>query len=109
MPTTRKTKADAAADESRPLSLPESGTNPAKLSDVELLHMAIAATPDPLPGKEGRAIPATRFAQDVAMCNDRTLRRYQAGARSLPRLLRDKLETIVAAAAARNGNGKAAK
>lgn len=102
MPTTRKTKADAAADESRPLVLPKASTNPAKLSDVDLLQMAIAATPDPLPGKEGRAIPATRFAADVAMCNDRTLRRYQAGARSLPRLLRSKLETIVRDAAAKN-------
>lgn len=67
------------------------------MGDVRLLKMAIACTPDPL--KPGRAIPDTRFADDVAKCNGRTLRRYLANDRELPPLLREKCEEIVSAAA----------
>lgn len=92
---------DDTAEENRPLTLPAPDTVPAELSDVDLLKTAIAATPDPK--KAGRAIPATRFAADVAKCNDRTLRRYIADKRPLPPLLRDKLETIVGDAAKKAG------
>lgn len=96
-----KRAADDAATESRPLTLPAPDVDPVQLSGVKLLETAIAATPDPK--KPGRAIPATRFAADVAKCNDRTLRRYLADDRPLPPLLREKLEEIVRDAAKKAG------
>lgn len=87
----------AAVEESRPLTLPPADVDPSTLTDVELLKMAIATTPDPK--KPGRAIPATRFAATVAHCNDRTLRRYLSGERELHPLMREKLAGIVRDAA----------
>lgn len=81
----------------RPLTLPDPDVNASRLGDKRLLEMAIAATPDPL--KPGSAIPATRFATDHAFCNDRTIRRYLAGERDLPALLREKCIHIVTEAA----------
>ncbi len=104
MPNTRS-KATPKADESRPLTLPAADADPSNMGDVRLLKAAIACTPDPL--KPGRAIPDTRFAEDVAKCNDRTLRRYLAGARPLQALLREKCEEIVRAAAKKSGRVKA--
>lgn len=87
------------AETSRPLTLPPADTDARALGDRELLEMAIASTQDPK--KPGRAIPATRFAAEVAKCNDRTLRRYLAKTdpRPLPALLRERCEEIVAAGA----------
>src|SRR4051812_34585104 len=79
-----------------PLTLPGPDVKPNRLPDVDVLTTAIAATEDPR--KPGRAMPATLFASQVAKCNDRTLRRYLAGDRELPALLREKLVGIVAAA-----------
>jgi hypothetical protein len=63
----------------------------------------------------GRHIPSTRFATDYAFCNGRTLRRYEAGERDLPPLLREKCLQIVreaqaeAAKASKRSARKAAK
>jgi hypothetical protein len=99
MPNRKRNPSGAKAEVSRPLTLPPAGVDVSKLSDRELLEMAIAATPDPR--KPGRSIPAVRFADDVAKCNGRTLRRYLAkeGARPLPELLREKCEALVRTAA----------
>ena len=92
------------ADERRPLTLPPADVDPSALSDRELLQMAIATTPDPK--RPNRAIPDTGFAKDVAKCNDRTLRRYLAGARPLPRLLHDRCVEIVRDAAKKAARGQ---
>lgn len=93
------------AEDSRPLTVPPLKVKPADMGDVRLLEAAIACTPDPL--KPGRAIPATRFAE-IAKCNDRTLRRYLAGNRGLPPLLREKCEGIVSDAQRRAARASAA-
>lgn len=80
-------------DETRPLTLPPVDLNIDRVSDRRLLELAIAASPDPM--FPGRHLPATRFAADIALCNDRTLRRYQEGSRGIPNLLREKLYGIV--------------
>jgi hypothetical protein len=76
-------------DETRPLSLPPVSLDLDKIGDKRLVQLAIDAAPDPL--FEGRHLPATRFAADIALCNDRTIRRYQEGSRSLNIHLREKL------------------
>lgn len=76
-------------DEVRPLTLPSPGLNIARVEDRRLLELAIESSPDP--DTPGRHLPSTRFAETVALCNDRTMRRYEAGGRSLPALLREKL------------------
>jgi hypothetical protein len=78
--------------------------------DAQLVRAAIAATPDPREGKSG-PIPAVVFATSVALANPRTLRRYLAGDRPLPPLLREKCQAIIAAdrEAARAKRSRAAK
>lgn len=83
-------------DETRPLTLPPVDLNIDRISDRRLLELAIEASPDPT--FPGRHLPATRFAADIALCNDRTLRRYQEGSRGIPNLLREKLHGIVSEA-----------
>lgn len=100
-------KKPAPAEESRPLTLPAPDVDVLTLTDAELIAAAIACTPDPL--KPGRAIPATRFAADVAQCNERTLRRYLSGERDLDamRLLRETCRDIVRAASKKASRAKA--
>jgi hypothetical protein len=69
----------------------------AALEDAELIRRAIEATPDDRPGYEGQPMPATEFAERVAFANPRTVRRYLAGDRELPRLLREKCIEILSA------------
>jgi hypothetical protein len=100
-----RTKTDEE-DETRPLTLPPIDLNIDRLSDRRLLELAIQCSPDPL--FPGRHLPSTRFAADIALCNDRTLRRYEAGERDLPALLREKL-TIIVTEAQKKAQRKAAK
>lgn len=73
--------------------------------DAALVRAALAATPDTRPGKSG-PMPAVVFATDVALANPRTLRRYLAGDRQLPALLREKCRGIVENAAKRTATAE---
>src|SRR6185503_16409798 len=75
-------------NETRPLTLPPVDLDLERIGDKRLVQLTIEAAPDPT--FEGRHLPATRFAADIALCNDRTIRRYQEGSRSLNIHLREK-------------------
>jgi hypothetical protein len=68
-------------------------TLPRNLNDSGLLARAIAVTTDP---ETKQPITDKRFAELVALCNPRTLRKYLDD-RPLPALLREKLVQHVAA------------
>lgn len=86
-PMVRRKSSDE--DETRQFTLPPVERDIDRVGDRTLLELAIRSAPDP--EFEGRHLPSTRFAVSVALCNDRTLRRYEAGDRDLPPLLREKL------------------
>lgn len=65
--------------------------NPERLSDVDVLNLAIQITRDPV---DGTPISDKVFAETIMHCDTRTIRKYREG-RRLPKLARSVCEEIV--------------